>query len=296
MATYSMTGFARTEGYDDHCSWVWEARSVNGKGLDVRCRLPSGFENLEQQVRDRTKTALRRGNVTVNLAVTWVKSAGAYRVNEDVLDGLVAMLPLLSDKVPGATPASLDGLVALKGVIEIRDDVQSDEDRAELEGGVMSGLDETLAALSAMRRDEGEHLARVLGEQLDGIEALCADATSLAVLQPEAIRRRLAEQVAALMVDVPELPAERLAQEAAVLMIKADIAEELDRLSAHVAAARTLMADEMAVGRKLDFLCQEFMREANTLCSKSSDIELTRIGLDLKALIEQFREQVQNIE
>ena len=296
MAIISMTGFARAEGYDDRCSWVWEARSVNGKGLDVRCRLPSGFENLESQVRERVKKSLRRGNVSVNLAVTWVQTAGAYRINEELLDGLVAMLPKLSAKVPDATPASLDGLLALKGVIEVREDVLSDDGRAELENGIMAGLDETLANLSVMRGEEGERLSDALNGQIDGIEGLCAAAGKLAALQPDAIRTRLREQVSALLEDVPELPAERLAQEAAMLMTKADIAEELDRLSAHVAAARTLMAEDVAIGRKLDFLCQEFNREANTLCSKSSDVELTRIGLDLKALIEQFREQVQNIE
>ena len=291
-----MTGFSRSEGYDDHCSWVWEARSVNGKGLDVRCRLPSGFENLEQPVRDRVKKALRRGNVTVNLNITMVQAAGAYQINEDVLDSLVAMLPGLSEKAPDAAPASLDGLLALKGVIEVRDDVLSDDSRTELENGIMSGLDDTLSALSAMRAEEGERLAEVLNNQINGIESLCAEAGNLAALQPDAIRKRLREQVSALLEDVPELPADRLAQEAAVLMTKADIAEELDRLKAHVAAAHILMAEEAAVGRKLDFLCQEFNREANTLCSKSTDVELTRIGLELKALIEQFREQVQNIE
>lgn len=296
VAIFSMTGFARAEGYDDRCSWVWEARSVNGKGLDVRCRLPSGFENLELQVRERVKKSLRRGNVTVNLGVTWVQAAGAYRINEELLDGLVAMLPKLSEKFPDATPVSLDGLLALKGVIEIREDVLSDDGRAELEDGVMTGLDDALNALSVMREEEGERLSDTLNGQIDGIESLCATAGKHAALQPEAIRARLREQVAALLEDIPELPAERLAQEAAMLMTKADIAEELDRLSAHVAAARALMTNEVAIGRKLDFLCQEFNREANTLCSKSGDVELTRIGLDLKALIEQFREQVQNIE
>ena len=296
LPIFSMTGFARAEGYDDRCSWEWEARSVNGKGLDVRCRLPSGFENLEQVVRERVKTALRRGNVTVNLNITRVQVAGAYQVNEDVLEGLVAMLPKLSAMVPGATPATLDGLLALKGVIEVRDDVLSDEARAELEDAVLSGLDDVLRALSAMRREEGDHLADVLGGQIDGIESLCDEAAKLAALQPETISQRLKKQVAALLHDIPELPAERLAQEAALLMTKADIVEELDRLTAHVAAARSLLVVDAAIGRKLDFLCQEFNREANTLCSKSADIELTRIGLDLKALIEQFREQVQNIE
>lgn len=296
MPTYSMTGFARAEGSNEHCSWEWEARSVNGKGLDVRCRLPSGFENLEQPVRERVKSVLRRGNVSVNLSITWGQAAGAYRVNEDVLNGLVAMLPKLSAMVPDATPASLDGLLALKGVIELSDSVLSDDGRVELEADILSGLDDVLRALSAMRREEGDRLADVLSGQIDGIENLCAEAGRLAALQPEAIAQRLREQVAALLQNVPELPAERLAQEAALLITKADIVEELDRLTAHVGAARTLLTADAAIGRKLDFLCQEFNREANTLCSKSPDVELTRVGLDLKALIEQFREQVQNIE
>ncbi len=296
MPTFSMTGYARTEGSSDRCCWVWETRSVNGKGLDVRCRLPSGFENLEQPVRQRVKGALRRGHVTVNLSLTWEQTEGVYRVNEQVLDELAAMLPKLAAKIPDAAPATLDGLLALRGVIEVRDDGLSDDVRAETEAAVMAGLDHALHSLSAMRQQEGQRLADVLNDQIDGIESLCDDVGKLAALQPDAIRHRLQEQVAALLHDVPALPAERLAQEAAVLMIKADVAEELDRLVAHVSAARALMAEDVAIGRKLDFLCQEFMREANTLCSKSADVQMTRIGLDLKALIEQFREQVQNIE
>jgi len=296
MSIHSMTGFARTEGYDAHCSWVWEARSVNGKGLDVRSRLPGGLEQLEQPVRERIKKALRRGNVSASLTVTWVKTAGAFRVNQETLDHYIQLLPELTQKIPGLAAPSVDGLLSLRGVIEANDEALPDDARAQLEATLLTGLDQALTALQAMRAEEGGKLATVLGQQVDTIESLCLEAGKLAAAHPDAIAKRLAEQVAALLQDVPALPAERLAQEAALLMTKADIAEELDRLAAHITATRDLMAVDEAIGRKLDFLCQEFNREANTLCSKSGDVDLTRIGLELKAQIEQFREQVQNIE
>lgn len=291
-----MTGYARIEGYNDHCSWVWEVRGVNGKGLDVRLRLPSGFESLETAARDTVKKEVRRGNVSVNLNIDWVKTDGAYGVNQEVLNGFINLLPELAEKAPGVAPARLDGLLALRGVIEPKDETLSDKDREKLEKVLLSGLREAMTSLNTMRADEGAHLADVLTQQIDTIDGLCADAARMAALRPEAIRKRLKEQVEALLEDVPSLNAERLEQEAALLMTKADISEELDRLNAHVSAVRDLMRENIAIGRKLDFLCQEFNREANTLCSKSGDVELTRIGLELKALIEQFREQVQNIE
>lgn len=296
MAINSMTGFARAEGHDDDYSWVWEARSVNGKGLDVRCRLPSGFEALEQTVRDRAKQTLRRGNVSLSLSLTRTLAASSRHLNEDVFDSIAALLPDLAARVPDAAPASLDGLLALRGVLDSGDEGLTDAQTKQLEPALMAGLDAALAALTDMRRAEGGRLAEVLCGQIDTIEALSAEALRLAATQPDAIARRLAEQVGALLKEVPALPAERLAQEAALLMTKADVSEELDRLAAHAAAARELMAADAAIGRKLDFLCQEFNREANTLCSKSADVDLTRVGLDLKAAIEQFREQVQNIE
>ena len=292
----SMTGYARSEGYNEHCSWIWEVRGVNGKGLDVRLRLPAGFEDVEPRVRDRAKKCLRRGNVSINLTIEWIRQSGAYTVNEEVLSGFVALLPKLAARAPDARPASLDGLLALKGVIEPRDEKLPDSARGDLEAALLSNLDEALASMQAMRADEGARLAHVLGKQIDTIQTLCADAAKLAALRPDAIRRRLKEQVAALLEDASSLTPERLEMEAAVLMTKADISEEIDRLAAHVAAARDLMNEDAAVGRKLDFLCQEFNRETNTVCSKSGDVDLTRIGLELKAVIEQFREQVQNIE
>lgn len=291
-----MTGYARTEGAGEKCSWTWEARAVNGKGLDVRCRLPGGFDAMETVVRERVKKRLLRGNISLSLNIEWVRQEGAYGINEEVLEGYIAQLPELSEKIPGLKPASLDGLLALKGVIVPRDETPTDSARAELQTELLAGLEETLGALLVMRADEGARLAGVLVQQVGAIEELCAAASKSAAMRPDAIRRRLKQQVEALLEDVPTLSADRLEQEAALLMTKADINEELDRLKAHVGAASDLLNGGGAIGRKLDFLCQEFNREANTLCSKSGDVELTRIGLDMKAMIEQFREQVQNIE
>ncbi|NQU56491.1 MAG: YicC family protein [Rhodospirillales bacterium] len=291
-----MTGYARNEGSGEHCSWTWEARGVNGKGLDVRCRLPAGFDAMEAVVRERVKQRLVRGNISLSLSIEWLCQGGAYAINEDVLSGYIAMMPELNEKIPGLKPPTLDGLLALKGVIEPRDEAVSEQARAALQTVLLSDLEETLSAMIAMRADEGARLADVLSQQVATIEDLCAAATKTAAMRPDAIRLRLKQQVEALLADAPSLSAERLEQEAALLMTKADINEELDRLIAHVGAARDLLKSDGAIGRKLDFLCQEFNREANTLCSKSGDVELTRIGLDMKAMIEQFREQVQNIE
>lgn len=296
MPLFSMTGYARAEGSLDACSWSWEAKSVNGKGLDVRVRLPSGFESLEAEVREAAKKWLRRGNLSLSLTIDWRSSDGSYRINRAVLDGYIALLPELARQAPDASPARLDGLLALKGVVEAIDDGLSEDARAELDEALMAGLDEALQALLAMRGQEGARLETVLAGQVGAIDNLCAEASKTAAARPAAIRKKLREQVRALLEDSPSLAADRLEQEAALLMTKADINEEIDRLAAHVSAARDLIAADAAVGRKLDFLCQEFNREANTLCSKSGDVELTRIGLDLKAMIEQFREQVQNIE
>lgn len=190
----------------------------------------------------------------------------------------------------------MDGILALRGVLEQSDEEFSDDDVKALESALLEGLDQLLEQLAEGRDGEGARMGGVLHDQLATIETLSEEATTLAALQPDAIRKRIAEQVASLVSDVDALDADRLAQEAAIVMTKADIREELDRLVAHIAAARDLLAEEVPVGRRLDFLCQEFNREANTLCSKSSDTELTRVGLELKAVIEQFREQVQNIE
>ena len=296
MSVHSMTGYARTEGYNEHCSWTWEVRGVNGKGLDVRCRVPGGFETLDVAARDRAKKCLRRGNITLSLSIEWVRKGEAFVINEAALKNYVDLLPQLSRQVPDARPVTMDGLLSLKGVIEPSDQSLSDDTQKGLEIFLLKDLDETLVALQTMRDEEGARLGDVLNQQVDTIASLCQAAAKVAGIRPDAIRKRLKKQVEVLLEDVPTLSAERLEQEAALLMTKADISEELDRLSAHVAAAQDLLKQDSSIGRKLDFLCQEFNREANTLCSKSGDVELTRIGLDMKAMIEQFREQVQNIE
>ncbi len=291
-----MTGFARAEGRKDSCSWTWEIKSVNAKGLDVRCRLANGFERLEKPIRERTAARLRRGNVSVMLNIRRQEGEAGVRVNHAVLEELLAALPEIQKRVAGVREPSLDGLLGLRGVVEPVEEDLTDDQRAALEADVLNDFDEALDALAAMRGEEGARLSDTLQARLDDIARLCAEAERLAAMQPDAIRERLKKQVQALLDDIPAIPEERLAQEAAVLMSKADLREELDRLRAHREAASDLMAAGGAVGRKFDFLCQEFNREANTLCSKSQDIDLTRIGLDLKAAVEQLREQVQNIE
>jgi len=292
----SMTGFSRSEGQKDTRAWTWELKSVNGRGLDVRCRLPSGFEGLEQPVRDRVAARCKRGSIAVTLTVIRAEGDGGYRINQAVLAELLATLPQIRKQVPDAATPSIDGLLGLRGVIEPIEDALDDEAKAAMEAAMLADLKTALDALATMRGDEGARLAPALRSRLDDIARLTAAAEELAALQPAAIRKRLKAQIEELIADVPAIPEERLAQEAAILMNKADMREELDRLKAHGEAARALMRANGAVGRKLDFLCQEFNREANTLCSKSQDVELTRIGIELKAAIEQLREQVQNIE
>lgn len=291
----SMTGFARTDGRHGDWSWSWEARSVNGKGLDIRIRLPSGYERLEVAARQRASAHVRRGNITLNLAVHREKGQGSYRINQATLSHVLEALPDLSRHLPNAGQPTLDGILGIRGVLEPVDDTEfpagDDFDEA-----VLAGADAAIAALAAMRSQEGARLTALFAAQLDGIAALVQQASELAETQPAAVQARLMAQIEGLLEKGVSLPEERLAQEVALLAAKADIREELDRLRAHVDAARDLVAESQAVGRKLDFLCQEFNREANTLCSKSSDVELTRVGLDIKAAIEQMREQVQNIE
>jgi len=291
-----MTGFSRAEGTHDSCAWGWEAKSVNGKGLDVRLRLPRGFDALEAAVRDHTAKAFKRGNISLNLDIIWTKPLARMQVNDEVLAQVLAAADQVQAARPDATPPSVDGILALRGVLEQIDDEPDADERADLERVLLAGLDQALEQLADGRDAEGQRLGGVLHDQLADIETLCEQAGELAVMLPDAIRKRLAEQVEALTQDISAVDPERLAQEAAVLMIKADVREELDRLAAHIAAARDLLGEGEPVGRRLDFLCQEFNREANTLCSKSTDTDLTRIGLALKATIEQFREQVQNIE
>jgi uncharacterized protein (TIGR00255 family) len=292
----SMTGFAREEGHGDGCAWTWEVKGVNARGLDVRCRLPVGLEGLEPLVRQRLTASLKRGNVSVNLQLTWTAGQQAVRVNPDVLDHILALVGQIEERLGESRRPSADGLLALRGVIDVVDPLPTGEARKTLEAALLGGLDRAVESFMAVRRAEGERLQAVLQSQLTRLSMLADRARELASLQPEAIFARLAQQVEALLAELPALPPERLAQEAALLATKADPREEVDRLRAHQQAAEQLLCGNGPVGRQLDFLCQELNREANTLCAKSADIELTRVGLDLKATVEQVREQVQNIE
>ncbi|MGE5547047.1 MAG: YicC/YloC family endoribonuclease [Solirubrobacterales bacterium] len=298
MSVASMTGYARAEGRDSQVSWVWEAKSVNGRGLELRCRLPSGHDGLEPVARDAAAKRLKRGNVQLSLNVTRVVETPPMRVNTGLLTQIVTLVDQLAPHHPGIAPARWDGLLAVKGVLEPMEAEEEDAEavRKAREAAMTVSLQQALDALADMRLAEGKRLQQVLLGQLDEIAQLAERAGETASLRPEAVKERLRAQVAAVLEAAPALHEDRVAQEVALIAVKADIREELDRLRAHVGAARDLIAAGGAVGRKLDFLSQEFNREANTLCSKSSDVELTRIGLDLKAVIDQFREQVQNIE
>ncbi len=298
MSVASMTGYARAEGRDAQVAWVWEAKSVNGRGLELRSRLPHGHDSLEPAVREAAGKRLKRGNVQLSLNVTRIAEAPPVRVNADLLDQMLRLVGQLAPQHPGVAPARWDGLLAVKGVLEPMEaeDADAEAVRKAREAAMTATLEQALDALAAMRLSEGARIKTVLLDQLAEIADLADRAGASASLRPDAVKERLRQQVAAVLEAAPTLSEERVAQEVALIAVKADIREELDRLRAHVAAARELIAAGGAVGRKLDFLAQEFNREANTLCSKSSDVELTRVGLDLKAVIDQFREQVQNIE
>lgn len=293
MTIVSMTGFARAQGRSDDRTWTWEVRSVNSRGLDVRCRYPAGMESIEIPARERVAKRFKRGSIGLNLTTILTVGQTGVRINHDALDQILGLVPEIHRRLVDYRPSSADGLLALRGVIELSEEELTEEARSATETAVLATLDEALDGLARTRSEEGARLAPVLAAHLDGIISGCDQAVRVAAAQPAAIYARLKEQVAVLADTLPE---DRLMQEAALLATKADAREELDRLKAHCAAARQLLEDPAPVGRRLDFLCQEFNREANTLCSKASDVELTRIGLQLKAGIEQLREQVQNIE
>jgi len=294
-ALSSMTGFARGHGVSGPYTWAWEIKSVNGKGLDLRLRTPPGWDAIEVPVRARAAQALTRGSVQAGLTVERSGAAPVVRVNAAVLDAVLATMKQLAPKV-AASPPTLDGLLALKGVIEVGDSEEREDERRDAEAAVVEGFGTVIDALVEMRRHEGAALARVLSARLDEIAKLAERADQSPARQPEAIRARLAEQIATLLEQSERFDPDRLHQEAIMLASKADVREELDRLAAHVGQARHLVEQGGAIGRRLDFLAQEFNRETNTLCAKANDIELTNIGLELKVAVEQFREQVQNVE
>ncbi|MZR21406.1 YicC family protein [Sneathiella chungangensis] len=296
MTINSMTGFARASGALDGLAWLWEIKSVNGRGLEVRCRLPAGFDFLEDKLRKAAKAKFERGNINLHLQFENRAAETAYKVNRRFLDELFA---LAHDYVQNgqARQPRIDGMLALRGVIEPKDDAVAETDAEALGAALLASAGELMDGLAAMRAEEGAQLRPVLLAQLDEIKTLVARATDLAAGWPERAREKIRAQMA-LILDAGTLDEARLEQELALLTTKADISEELDRLTSHVAATREILVGtgKGAVGRRLDFICQEFNREANTLCSKANDKELTQIGLDLKVLVDKMREQVQNIE
>jgi len=300
----SMTGFARAEGRCEGkqaFAWAWEAKSVNGKNLEVRARLPHGFDSLELPARQATADTFSRGSVNLTLTVTSDAASAGTGIDEVVLDALVELVKRKTaeygTRVFGNSVElpRFDGLMALAQGRQAPE-VMDAETLAARDAALTVGLKNVLAALKTARRQEGARLTPVITGHLETIAALCAEAGSLTATQPQQIKARLLQQVQELAGATPALTPERLAQEAALLAVKADIREELDRLAAHVGQARELLGKGEPCGRRLDFLSQEFNREANTLCSKSTDVALTRIGLELKSTIDQFREQIQNIE
>ena len=291
----SMTGFARGDGMLGDTSWNWEARSVNGRTLDLRFRLPTGFEALEIRARGLAQEKLARGNCTINLWVRRETGRAEIRLNETALRQAEVVAERARD-LTGLKHARLDTLLGMRGVVETAEAEESEEALAALHLAMIASLAGTLDELVRARSGEGERLQAVIEKQLKTIARLIEIAAAAAAQQPAAIAARLAELVARLSEASATLDPERLHQEALLLAARADIQEELDRLRAHVAAANELIASGQPVGRKFVFLAQEFNREANTICSKAADIETTRTGLELKTVIDQLREQVQNIE
>jgi len=290
-----MTGFARSEGNEGGLAWAWELRSVNGRGLDLRLRLTPGFDALEPALREEAGRVLRRGNVTANLTAKREDRA-RVAIDTELLDQLLALAAGLAARIEGAPPPRPEALLGLPGVLRSGSGGAEDAPSPNELAAVRAGFSAALAALAEARRAEGARLLPVLTAQLDEIAALQVTAALQAAQQPEQQRARMLDSLQALLRDQPGLPQERIAQEVALLATRSDIREELDRLAAHVDAARALLAEDAAVGRRFDFLVQEFVRETNTLCSKSASVPLTATGLRLKAVIEQMREQVQNVE
>ena len=293
MTLSGMTGFARQEGRSGAWSWAVEARSVNGRTLEVRFRGPPGFDNLERLAREAAQSRFQRGQIGLNVQAKRADTAGQARVNLELLERYLILGEPLVAAGRVALP-TIDGLLALRGVIEAGDEDDDPEARASIESVMSQSLVVALDALKISRLAEGAMLSGLMAGFLDKIESLVSFAQTEATGQPQVIKQRFERRLVELAGEAATM--DRIVQEAAVMAVKADVREELDRLGGHVAAGRALLTDKGAAGRRLDFLTQEFMREANTLCSKSATPALTAVGLDLKAVIDQFREQAQNVE
>ncbi len=295
MSIASMTGFSRAQGAHGVWSYAWEVKSVNSKGLDLRLRLPPGFDAVEIKARRIVSEKLTRGACSASLSACRASTGGALRVNRAALETLLQAI----EDIPlnaNLRSASLDGLLALRGVVEFVEPEEEEAERAVLEAQITFCLEEALQALVVSRRAEGAALSVVLLKRLDRLEELARQADESPARQPEAVRARLAQQLSTILQTSTGLDPQWLHREAALLVVKSDIREEIDRLHAHLASARALLAASGPMGRRLDFLAQELAREANTLCAKVNDASLTSIGLEMKFEIEQWREQVQNIE
>jgi len=296
MSLQSMTGFARASGETEMASVAWELRSVNGKSLELRLKLPPGMERIEPLARQALQQRFSRGNIQASLNVTRAPGSQPQPVvNEAFLTDVAELAKRLQEQF-GTAPASADGLLSLRGVLDVPEAIETEEQRAAGDATIIAVLDRALTGLEAARRSEGAALGVLLGQHVNEIETLTLRADADPSREATAIRQRLAEQVRSLMDVGAGLDEQRLHMEAAFLATKADIREELDRLKTHIASARTLLSAGGPVGRKLDFLAQEFNRESNTLCSKSNAAAVTAIGLELKAVVDRFREQVQNLE
>ncbi len=296
MTISGMTGFARAEGEHQGQRWIWELKSVNGRGLDLKLRTPQGLDALEPQARAAAAAKFKRGSLQANLSLAREASAAAsLKIDFALVDRLISAGENLVAEGKIEKPR-WDGLLSIRGVLQSEETAEaSEEERAALESALMAGFAQALEALAEARQAEGRSLASVFSEAADRLEALIAAARLSAAAAPAAALERIRQKLEALAPEVKLDPA-RLAQEAAIAATKADVAEELERLSAHTIELRSLITKPEPAGRRLDFLSQELTREANTLCSKSADLELTRIGLDLKTVVDQIKEQAANVE
>ena len=295
MALSSMTGFARSHGASGPYTFEWELKSVNAKGFDLRMRLPPGWDELEALAKKRAGEVLSRGTVYANLNVKRTNAVSTIRINEDVLASIVKVAGVLAGKIDAVAP-SIDGLLSIKGVIEVVEPESNEVEDKAAKAAAGVAFEQALTDLLEMRRREGVTLGQILSQRMDEIERLAKRAEAAPGRKPEAIKARLAEQIAALLDTSDRFDPDRLSQEAIMIAAKADIREELDRIASHISQAREMIGKGGPVGRRLDFLAQEFNREVNTCCSKSNDLELTNTGLEMKNVVEQFREQVQNLE
>jgi uncharacterized protein (TIGR00255 family) len=295
MALSSMTGFARSHGTSGPYALEWELKSVNAKGFDLRVRLPPGWDDLEAFAKKRAAEVLSRGTVYANLSVKRSNALSTVRINEDVLGAIVKVAGALAGKIDAVAP-SIDGLLAIKGVIELVEPESNEAEDKAAKAAAGAAFDQALLDLVEMRQREGVTLGQILSQRMEEMERLARKAETAPGRKPDAIRARLADQIAALLETSDRFDPDRLNQEALLIAAKADIREELDRIASHISQARDLISKGGPVGRRLDFLAQEFNREVNTCCSKSNDLELTNTGLEMKNVVEQFREQVQNLE